>query len=244
MQLIRDDFHASIRTEIEVALGLYFVLNVGRVQYAQIANSYPNSRAFVGSGNPISNPRTIAFAPTHSFVSNTLAAQPNLVFEGFHASIVQHWFDFLLKVYTFCAGEAISGVRHRNIPDIDIAYNFERAPGVSLETSLVIACREAFDFKQADEKLRVVRTALGVDLQGVQSEVRVIKENIIIRNMIQHNKGIIRDEDLRRLGANSISCDEGNAVIQKVAGDRVQRTAYDLEACVTAMMTVSSVLVP
>jgi len=115
----------------------------------------------------------------------------------------------------------------------------------TLEQEVLDAARRAFDFERSDEKLKTISRTFGENLTAEEEQSRqVIQENIAIRNVIQHNHGVVRQEDLKRAGVKSFTIDHGDRMETAGIGQRVTRTAFDLEIFANALKTVATALSP
>ena len=79
----------------------------------------------------------------------------------------------------------------------------------------------------------------------MEPALQSLKNDIIIRNLIQHNHGIVRAEDLRKAGISHFSSTSqiaGTDVYRE--GDRIRRTPVDLRALANSAELVSEKLIP
>jgi hypothetical protein len=61
---------------------------------------------------------------------------------------------------------------------------------------------------------------------------------------LQHVSGLVSLEDLSDLGMGSIIEDHGNNTVAKAAGQRVTRTAFDIENLTDALVDIANALIP
>lgn len=85
-----------------------------------------------------------------------------------------------------------------------------------------------FEFKKsAKDKIKILENLTGSNLD--KQDKKIIFKNVVIRNVVQHNMGIIRKRDLGFLGINRITTDDGDRLLEFFEGDRIKISIYDLE---------------
>lgn len=244
MQSIKNSFISEITQSATIAVGASVVLQLGINNHQKIATNHPNATLRMGAGLPGTvGVRAIQLAPTHHQIQNILSNNRDILFELYLTELIQHWFDFLGDVYKKAISDNLSGATQYSIPVVKIKVNFALT-GSSLNQSLVDSACGDFSFLSAPDKLKTVRKILRVDLASVVNDVALIKENIQVRNILQHRGGIISSGDLADLGVTSITEDHGNSTKAIVAGQKVTRTGFDIENLVNSLTTVSSTLIP
>lgn len=244
MHAIRDAFVRSIGTTMSNAVGTSVVLNLGINAHKSSAQQTPNAQLLVGAGPPgQAGSRAVQFAPTHGNIQTLLQSNRNVLYELYLTELIQHWFDFLGELYKNAVDQKLSCNAPYSIPKIKVLLDFDKA-STNLRAHILETACEKFDFLAADDKLRVVQKSLKVDLTNVQTDVRQIKVNIAVRNILQHNLGIVSTDHLQALDARSIEVDQGNGKVQITTGQRVPRSAFDLENLVFSFAKVASALVP
>lgn len=67
----------------------------------------------------------------------------------------------------------------------------------SLRKSIATAARESFSFKPYDNKIEILRKIYKVNDGPIES---VLKKHVEIRNIFQHNRGLVRQTDLIKTG--------------------------------------------
>jgi len=120
--------------------------------------------------------------------------------------------------------------------------------GASLPDALADAARDRFDFeKSSDRKLSIVARILGrrdaLNDPALAEAKRALAMNVLIRNVFQHNRGVVREDDVEKNGG-PFTCNLGDRVLTVSVGGQLHRTLFDLEACIGAMVQVAHVLVP
>ena len=238
MQSIRNHFISEITQTATIAVGASVVLQIGINNHQQIASSHPNATLHMGAGPPgTPGVRAIQLAPTHQQIQAILSNNRNVLFELYLTEIIQHWFDFLGDIYKKAISDNLSGAAQYSIPATKIKVDFTSA-GPGLNHSLLASACGDFDFLSAPDKLKTIRKTLGVDLSSVANDVALVKENIQVRNILQHRGGIVSAEDLSDLGVASITEDHGNSTNAVVAGQKVTRTGFDIENLANSLTRV------
>lgn len=105
------------------------------------------------------------------------------------------------------------------------------------------ACKN-FDFLAAPEKLKIIKTLLGVSLNAISNDTTILKTNIQVRNILQHRNGTVDAKDLSDLGVSSIEKDHGNSTSAILAGQKITRTCFDIENLVDSLINIAKTLVP
>jgi hypothetical protein len=199
---------------------------------------------FMGAGPPETPIRTIQLAPTHQQIQDILSNNRNILFELYLTELIQHWFDFLGAIYKKAITDNLSGAANKyEIPKTKIKVDFNLRDSI-LKQSLIDSASGDFDFLRASEKLKTVEKILGIDLSSVAKDKELIRENIQIRNILQHRGGIVSAEDLHDLGITSIKEDHGNSTKAIIADHKVTRTGFDIENLANSFIKVSNTLIP
>ena len=244
MQSIRTNFQTKIETTLSNAVGTSVVLQIGVHHHAVHAKRTPNARLFVGVGPPgEAGSRAVQAAPTHRAIHQLLKQNGNILYELHLAELVQHWFDFLSDLYQKIISEKLRRSANYTPPKTKIHFDFDDASN-DVITHIEEMTQKEFDFLNADEKLKAIRKSLNVDLSSYTQDEMTIRANVKIRNISQHGLGIVDASDLRKLGISSFQVDQGGAIDQVGVGQRITRTAFDLENLVGAMTNISGALVP
>lgn len=244
MQIIRDDFLNKIATTASNAVGASVVLQLGINNHKATAQQYPNAQLLVGDGPPgQSGTRSVQFAPTHQYIQNQLQQNRNVLYELYLTEIIQHWFDFLSDIYRKAVCDTLRCNANYALPKIQVRIDFNEASS-NINSHIEEIASNNFDFLSADEKLKVIRKTLSINLTAIQSDINLIRINVKVRNILQHNLGVVSSDDLSELGVSSIDVDEGNSIKSIIADQKITRTAFDIENLVTSLATVVKTLVP
>jgi len=243
MQLIRDNFINKITETATNAVGAYIILLLGINSHQQMTNSHPNATIHMGAGPPdAADVREISFAPTHQQTQNTFQSNRNILSELFFTEIIQYWFEFLLEIYGDALRRNMAGETDYPIPNAKPKIDFTLS-GTDLTQNIENSACKEFDFLAASEKLRVIKTILGVNLTTIDADIKLLKTNIQVRNILQHRRGVVSEKDLSELGVHSIIEDHGNLTKEITADQKISRTVYDIENLVGSLIIIAKTLV-
>jgi hypothetical protein len=243
---IRDSFIASVEETACDAVGVHVVIIEGISAYRAMYESTPDEQIELAAYEDRS--RIIRYSPTHENVLSTLNTNPFLAIEAFHGIVIQLWHEFLSDLY--CAGVAqeLATPGMYQLGEIELRIDAEALSGAALPEQLANAARVRFDFAvKSNEKLRVVAKMLkrteAIRQPAIQAHVDKIRQNVVVRNVLQHNRGILRSTDLDELGVKELPSDLGSKIHYVPAGFRVHRTPFDLDDCVASMVALARELV-
>jgi len=244
MQTIRDDFIMKVTQAATNAVGSSVVLQLGITNHQQYAASYPSATAHMGAGPPgTPGVRAVKFSPTHQEIQNTLQSNRNILFELYLTEIIQYWFDFLLQVYREALKRNASGTTSYPIPSAKTKIDLSLTGSALIDNIEASVCKD-FDFLNAPEKLKIIKTLLGVSLNTISNDTTLLKINIQVRNILQHRNGIVDAKDLSDLGVSSIEEDHGNSTSSILAGQKITRTCFDMENLVDSLINIAKTLAP
>jgi hypothetical protein len=243
---IRDEFIASVEETACDAMGVHVVMlggiSASRAMYeSTLTESIELAADEDGS-------RVIRYSPTHEDVLATLKDNPFLAIEVFHGIVIQRWHEFLSDVYRAGVAQELDTPGKYELGVIDLRLDAGAVSAVALLEEVANAARVRFDFTvKSKEKLRVVakmlkRTA-AIRQPAIQVHVDTINQNVVARNVLQHNRGILRSDDLDELGAKELPVDLGLKILYASAGFRIHRTPFDLDNCVASVVAVARELV-
>lgn len=244
MHTIKDGFINKVTQAATNAVGASVVLQLGISNHQQYSTQYPNATVHMGAGPPgTPGVRAIKFSPTHQQVQNTLQNNRDILFELFLTEIIQYWFDFLLDIYQEALNQNASGAANYPVPSAKTKIDLSLTGASLIQNIEESACKD-FDFLAAPEKIRIIKTLLGVNLSSVTNDVEILKVNVQVRNILQHRNGIVNTKDLSDLGVASINEDHGNSVNSVSAGQRITRTGFDIENLVDSLIKIANTLIP
>jgi len=243
MESIRDDFINKIETSARDANGVYVLMQIGSNTHAIQAKKHPNGKYYTGVGNP-NDPSTrfCIYTPSNQAIQTNIKNNKTIIFEMYLTEIVQHWFEFLTNLYSFAVSQNIDGLSNFIIPKSKINIDYSLSSNDLIEW-IKSESKKDFDFKSSEEKLRILRKMMSKDFREHTNDISVIKTNIQVRNILQHKNRLITQEDLIHLGKQYIELDEGNKITQLLAGDKVTRTAFDIENFVVSLIKIAKLLV-
>ena len=244
MITIKNNFINKITTTTTNAIGAYSILQIGKQSHQITASQYPNAINIVGAGTPNSpGVRTVKYSPTHSQVQTYLSNNREMILELFLTQLIQEWFDFLAVIYITAVDENLNNNGTYSIPSTKLKLDLSTLSN-TVNTQIIASASKDFDFLPAKEKLKTVEKTLNKNLSTMVIEKRLLNVNIKVRNILQHSSGIISPEDLVELGASSIDEDHGNNTVSKTAGQKITRTAFDIENITDKLIDIANVLIP
>ena len=244
METIKDSFINKVKSAATLGIGVQLILGIGHREHKKTAAKYPDAWLMVGVGAPTDpDPRVVKYIPTHKMASDLIEANPNVVLELVLTELIQYWFDFLSDVYRYLLSKVLAGDTTIKLRKCQVKLNPTDLGIGDINTYVENSCVDAFDFENAQEKLVIVRKALNVDLTGVQNQVNEIKKFITIRNIFQHNLGVIRHDDITAIGSTSITLDEGDKITEYKVGDRIKISPFDIEICADSLIEVNNALI-
>ena len=227
------------------AFGVFCVLQNGISGHWNITKKTPNSRLFIGVGHPNESKRVIKYVPTHQKIHDELIENRNLVLSLYFGEIIQLWYDYLMDIYKELLLWNIYSDGHFIIQSENIKVDLS-LPKEQLINSIIEGAVRNFDFLPANEKLTRVKKALSRsdDEWHVGDEyIKSIRINILIRNIMQHNLGIISEDDIKALGCGFFEEDYGDSIVKKSVGMKISRTPYDIEKLVDSMKEMANIIV-
>jgi hypothetical protein len=189
--------------------------------------------------------RLVSYHPTPQGIQRTLDSRPHIVVEHFQGLVVQQWHDFLADLYRAAVRAGLDTPGSR-VGGVAIKLDLDALHTAGLPDAVADAARDRFD-REESEKLPRVAKILGrtdvINVEALAGSKATIKANVLARNVLQHNAGIVRPYDLDANGG-PFDCDTGERIVKVGLGEQLQRTVYDLATCVDAMTKVAHALVP
>lgn len=129
---------------------------------------------------------------------------PDLVERTIQAQMIGEWRIFLVRIFERFVYEVLS---ERKLHKIN--FKAQLCFPQDLDSNLVdiIQNRAVHDFDKQDydTQLDIVLRLLGKPVDKSHENIRFINKHKVIRDVIQHNKGKLRDRDFRILGIQKIS---------------------------------------
>ena len=232
MQEIRNSFQEDIEESVKVAHALLAIASIGEMEITNKTCEEQNSSyQFVApcTQSGLVNLEVFSSVTYKDIIGiyfNHKGALPELV----HAQLIQKWYGFLNQLVEQMVYDHVSGVRlYPKIRNKKVELNLEVVERNNLVQIQEISrrFREAFDFEKGYEKLAQVANWLNIEVDKDLKDS--IKKHIIVRNLLQHNHGCIRDSNLKELGKASIQLiDESINIKEFKVEERVKISIYEL----------------
>jgi hypothetical protein len=150
-----------------------------------------------------------------------------------HAGLVQEWSIFLDSVFSkgvFYLLKVGNGARlPRETLDLK---QLDPANINKLRESIASTASENFSFRPYDKKIKIICDMFGIDdgPGNSASDSAKMRKHVEIRNMFQHNRGIVRNKDLERIGIKSFKIlqdDQSNK--DYVEGNKIILTLCEIQ---------------
>lgn len=147
-----------------------------------------------------------------------------------HAFIIQEWHLFLDNVFVGVVEDKLCHAKKPNLPRMNIKLDFEDVDLSTIAKTrryIFRKLKETFSFEGYDEKIDRIKKI--VDLTTYyNTELPFIKKNVIVRNIFQHQKGIVSQDDLSRLGGSLILLDDANVSVSYNAGEKLKMSKPEI----------------
>jgi len=243
MKTIRDKFIKKVVESTSDAFGAYCILQEGINSHQSTAAKYPTATLHIGAGAPgTPGVRVVKYAPTHAETQTKLTNKREIILELYLSQIVQEWFDFLAEVYEKAVDDNLNNNAGYSIPPSKIKIDLSLSSAHLNQEIKASACKD-FDFLNAKEKLKTIEKTLAQDLSSLITQKQLLLANIKIRNILQHASGMVSAEDLSDLSIGSFIEDHGNKMVAKTTGQRVTRTAFDIENLADTLIDIANALI-
>lgn len=247
MREVRDKFKSDLVYLLDLALSLNAAVSFGIEDMREKLRADPE----VGYGmmvvDEISGSKLVATRRSHRVkladVLKVVINNQNAIFELAHSQIIQLWQDFLDRVFTEIFTDHFSGkATYPRASKIDVEINFSSDTMSNLTGNLQERALQNYQFLNADQKLAFVEKALGAK---IPDQIKAsVKKQIAIRNAFQHHGGIVRADDLRRLGVKTIkTIDETGQTSNCGVGDKIAMSFWELSSAVRDFKTAADFLV-
>lgn len=244
MKAIRDKFINKLIGTTTDAIGAYCILQFGINSHQPIAAQAPAATLHVGAGDPgVPGVRAVKYTPTHDQTQKKLSNHREIILELYLSQIVQEWFYFLAEVYEKAIDENLNNSAGYPIPHAKIKIDLSLS-SVQLNQQIKESACKDFDFLNAKDKLKTIEKILSKNLLSFVSQKKLLLVNIKVRNILQHAAGMVSADDLADLGVASITEDHGDKTVTIGAGQRVSRTAFDIENFTNALIDIAKALIP
>jgi hypothetical protein len=120
-----------------------------------------------------------------------------------HAGLVQEWSIFLDSIFSKGVFFLLKVGNGSRLPRGTLDLNqLDPANLNKLRESIATAACENFSFRPYDNKTKIICSMFGVDDDpgNSASDSAKMRKHVEIRNIFQHNRGIVRNKDLERIG--------------------------------------------
>ena len=178
----------------------------------------------------------------HVTVEGTLTEDIQGIIALAQNELVQEWHGYLDAVFVEalrqCLGkrEFQSRLPKMKVELPDLIWNRK----TDMVESVCKSLEEPFSFCNYPEKILILTALFNVESDdGIEFEV---KKHVMIRNVLQHNHGVIRSIDLKRIGreGQNVSVLEQNRKVCKFGlGDKIELSVAEIENLVNVMKDYS-----
>ena len=246
MQEIRARFQQELVESLQIAHSLIAISSLGEEPLLENMRKNPESGYKFVMPIPASmeigilNLSFMTWGDIYSIYDAHKAAIPELV----HAQMVEKWYDFLNQLFEKIVIDHFSGVKsYPKVPELKVTIDFSIDNSTTLIENIPERAREWFDFIKADKKIGKIEKLLGIRIdQQLKSD---IKKHIVVRNLLEHNKGVIRCRDVNELGNQVINLIDDSATSKDFkVGDRVKITFYELLRIRDDFHKAASIMIP
>ncbi|MGZ3807845.1 MAG: hypothetical protein ACXVCE_07150 [Bacteriovorax sp.] len=246
MKLVKHTFLESLERELMAAMSLAYIVDLGKGHF-EIHTDELNGKfrhGFIsinesGLGN-FAN-ANVAVEDAYKFVKSN----PWLIIEIFHGLMIQSWFQFLSGIYREMIYSMRHGLGSYPVGKIKIQIDPDLMSKEYLPDAIRRSLSDDFELQSAKEQIRIVVKGLKRKLEDLEPELSIVRQEIIVRNLIQHNKGYIRIDDIQENGGPISKVDtSADRTEKQLAGSRVQRDLHDLRKLASVMARISEKLVP
>lgn len=160
-----------------------------------------------------------------------------------HASLVQEWTIFLDSVFSQAVLYLLKVGNVEKLPEetLDLKYLDPSNMGNLRKSIANIAC-ENFSFRPYDKKIKIICSMFGVedDSGNSASDSAKMRKHVEIRNVFQHNRGIVRKKDLERIGIKSFKILQDDQSIEEyVEGNKIILTLCEIQNLNNTIITFS-----
>ncbi len=235
LQEIRNKFQANLREWFDIAHSLVAIASIGSLQVAEESSINDHPYSFhvpvqTTLGVSLASINQIKYSKILEIYIDHKLAITELVF----GRIIQLWYDFLNQLTEYLLKRSLAG-----------SDDYPKIQGLISEfkSSDVQKIIQQFDRISAIKKISKIENYLE---QKIDNEYRErITTAITVRNLLEHNQGVIRDSDLSKMKSTSIklineSCQEQDFLI----GEKVEITIYEVFRLKQAFYHASKQLIP
>ena len=225
---IRDSLNEGTNSDITLASALLTIEQKGAAWMVGHVLAFPEATLTVGTGEPGAGElQGLHTAPLRETL-RTYRANPDAIERLIHGSLIQRWNDFLDSAFKCLLQEHFSGQRLcSGVKDLRVTLNLSEDTSDNVLAHVIERAVESFSFKSHMDRLALCERSLGVRVQA--DTKAVLTKHVIVRNIVQHSGGQVRELDLRRLGVNYlVLCNDRQEEVRLSAGDLVRLSFCDL----------------
>jgi hypothetical protein len=238
-------FGLNLALSVNMAHSLTALVRWGEIALKAHLDRYPEATFVVGIGHP--ETATVSTTPRPvRLLLEVFSQRDTVANELIHAQVIQYWHDFLDELLLELARRHFTGWRiYPGLGTVQLRLDCRRVGDPCLVDQVVEGAGREFGFMEAMDKLRLAARALRVSIP--QELSRAIKKDVTVRNVLQHNDGILRDEDLKRLGLKGAGLplrDNSGEERRHHAGDRVAISFWELMAACANLLDAAGLLIP
>lgn len=238
-------FALNLALSNHMAHSLTALVRWGEMVLKAHLDRYPEATFAVGIGHPETAKVSTTPRPVRLLLE-VFSQRDTVTNELMHAQVIQYWQDFLDALLLELARRHFTGSRtYPGLGTIQLRLDCRQVDHSCLVDQVVERAAREFAFMEAMDKLRLAAKALGVCIP--QELTRAIKKDVTVRNVLQHNDGILRDEDLKRLGLKGAGLpllDKSGQERRHHAGDRVAISFWELLLTCADLLDAARLLIP
>ena len=246
MKLIQKAFIEKIRFQLKAAMSFDVIAEHGLKHVKHCFDEKQKESSYFGfidspdeDAGPFRN-ITIKIVDAAEFAEENRDA----LIESFHAEMVQSWYTFLIDLFSFILSEVRDGNLIYKIPKLEIEVRGDSVASDNLRDEILSAMVKNFDSKKSFEKFNFIKNILKKKTSEFDPELSIVKGEIVLRNLLQHNHGKIRQRDVDMAGVKYFRSRNRNGNIEEYSiGEKIHRTVFDLRNLAAALESISSKLV-
>jgi len=157
------------------------------------------------------------------------------------AGIVQEWQVYLDAVFEMIVRHSLITCDLSRLPsrlEIDIK-DIDPKSVSTVRGSTAKAARERFSFLAYSEKVKSMCNIFGVNVKSEDASVFELRKHVEIRNIFQHNRGTVREDDLRKIGKASYDIREPGGVQEYCGGQKIVLTSDEVDYLASVLESFS-----
>ena len=243
MDTIRDGFLAATEKLWHAAQGWFLISSIGKQTLEAFVEKNPVAKVVIGVGGPADATRKTEARDVRPILWDFVGNESRLR-AMFLEQLVVEWDVFLNALFSHLLQIRLTG--DRQFPGLENAVrrlccpeNRVTGPSENFEEQVV----EAFSHLPAKERRDIVFMAL--EATPDSALLHSFKKVIVLRNSLQHAAGVVRRQDLKSLGRQSISVlDKTCEAKELTAGERVDVSVWEIKEGVDAFNGVARMLIP